>query len=144
MIGVGGALEILQVTAHARRIRTREVVVAVHVALRALHRGVRSRQREPGGGMIEGRARPGRGVVALGARLREARLHVVRLRGALKVLQVSAHAGLIRAGLVVVAIHVTLRALHRGVRPRQREAGRRVVKLRARPGRGVMALRTRL
>ena len=69
---------------------------------------------------------------------------MVGISGALEVFQVTRNASRVGAGQVVVPIHVTLRALHRGVRPRQREAGRRVVKLRARPGRGVMALRTRL
>ena len=109
--------------AHAGRIHTREVVVAVHVALRALHRGVRSRQREPGGRVVKIRASPGRGAMALRTRLREARLHVVRLGRPLEVIQVAADAGRIRAGAVVVAIHVALGALNGRVSTREREAG---------------------
>ena len=42
----------------------------------------------------------------------------------------AADAGRVRAGQVVVSVDVALRALHAGVRARQREAGRRVVKVR--------------
>src|SRR6267142_1329150 len=101
---------------------------------------MRSRQREAGGRVVKGRARPGGGVVTLLTGLREARLHVVRLGGALKIFQVAAHASGIRAREVVVIVDVTLHALHRGMRSRQREAGGRVVKVRARPGGGVVTL----
>ena len=59
-----------------------------------------------------------RGAVALLAGLREVRLHVVRIRRALEILQVAAHAGRIRAGQVVVVIHVALRRTARAVRVR--------------------------
>jgi len=144
VVGIGGPLEVFQVTRNTSRIGTGEVVVVIDVALHALHRPVRAGQGEAGGGVVKGRTSPRRGVVALLASLREASRHVVGIRGALEVFQVAAHARRIGTGEVVVAIHVTLRALHRGVRPRQREAGRGVVKLRARPSRGVMALSTRL
>ena len=67
--------------------------------------------------MIEGRAGPVGGAVALLAGLRKSRLYVIRIRRALEVFQVAADAGSIRAGQVVVAVHVTLRALHTGVCP---------------------------
>ena len=40
MVGLRRALEIFQVAADAGRIRTGEVVIAIHVALRALHSAV--------------------------------------------------------------------------------------------------------
>ena len=44
--------------AHASRIRTGEVVVIVDVTLHALHRGMRSRQREAGGRVVKDRTVP--------------------------------------------------------------------------------------
>ena len=49
MVGLRRALEIFQVAADAGRIGARQVVVVIHVALCALHAGVRPSQREPGG-----------------------------------------------------------------------------------------------
>ena len=56
----------------------------------------------------------------------------------------AAYAGSVRAGQVVVAVHVALRTLHAGMRPSQREAGGVVIKVRTHPRRGVVALRARL
>ena len=122
VVGLGGALKIFQMAAHASRIRAREVVVIVDVTLHALHRGMRSRQREAGGRVVKGRARPGGGVVTLLAGLGEARLYVVRLRGALEILEVATHTSRVRGGQGIVPVHVALRALHGGVRSRQGEA----------------------
>ena len=133
MIRLRRALEVLQVAAHAGRIRASEVVVIVDVALCALHRRVRPGQRESRCRVIEGGAGPRSGVVALLASLREAGTHVVRIRRALEVFQVAADAGRVCAGQVVVAIHVALRALHGGVRARQRKSGGRMVESRAHP-----------
>ncbi len=144
VIWVGGALEIRQVAAHARRVRAGQIVVAIHVALCALRGRVRPGQGEAGGRMVEIRAHPRSRVVALRAGLREPGLHVVRIGGALEVLQVAAHASRIGVGQAVVVVHVALRALHRGVRSRQREAGRCMVKTRACPSGGVVALRASL
>ena len=135
-----GAVEIGQVAADTSRVRGRQVVIAIHVALRALQGGVRARQREPGGRVIERRIPPGRGRVALLARLREVRLHVIGVRGAVEVGQVAADAGRVGAGQVVVVVHMALRALQGGMRPSQREAGGRVIEGRVQPGRGGMAL----
>ena len=135
------ALKILQVAADARGVRAAQGVVVVDVALRALHRRVRARQREARRGMIKVRTRPRRGVVALLTGLRERGLHVIGLCRPLEIFQVAADASGIRAGQVVIAIHVALRALHRRVRPGQREASRRVVKCRVIPrGRAVALL----
>ena len=48
---------------------------------------------------------------------------MIRIRGPLEIFQVAADASRICGGQVVVAIHVTLGALHAGVRPGQREPG---------------------
>ena len=69
---------------------------------------------------------------------------MIRLRRALEIFQVATDASRIRAGEVVIVIHVALHALHRRMRARQREAGRCVVKTRACPSGGVVALRTGL
>ena len=118
MIRLCRSLKVLQVAAHASRVRTGQVVVVVHVALHALHSAMRARQRESGGRVIEIRARPGGGVVALRAGLRETRLHVIRLRSALEILQVAAHASRIRTGQAVVVVDVALHALHGRMRAR--------------------------
>ncbi len=73
--------------------------------------------------MVKGCARPGGSAVTLLAGLRESRTDVIRIRCALEIFQVATDASCVRAGQVVVAIHVALRALQRGVRPSQREAG---------------------
>ena len=134
------ALEIFQVATRAGGIRAGQVVIAIHVALCALHRGVRSGQREARRRVIESCVIPVRGVVTLRAGLRESRLYVVGIRGALEVLQVAAGASRVRAGQVVVAVYVALQALHRGVRSGQGETRRRVIKRRVVPVRRGMAL----
>jgi len=71
MVGLRRTLEILQVATDASRVRTRQVVVVVDVALHALDAGVRSRQGESRGRVIKRRACPGGRAVALLASLRE-------------------------------------------------------------------------
>ena len=117
-----------------------QVVVAIHMALRALHAAVRAGEREAGGRMIEGGRRPGGRRVALLASLREARGNVIRIRRALEILQVAADTSRIGAGQVVVAIHMALRALHAAVCAAQREARGRVIEGGARPGSRSVAL----
>jgi len=140
MVRSSCALEILQVTAHASRIRAGQVVIAIHVTLRALHAAVCSRQREAGCRMIERGACPGGGAVALLTGLRKSGLYVIWVRRALEVLQVAADTGCVRAGQIVIAIHVALRALHTAVSARQGEPRGRVIEVRPRPGGGVVAL----
>ena len=65
--------------------------------------------------MIEGRIAPRRGGMALLAGLREVRLHVTRIRGAVEIRQVAANARRVRAGQVVVVVHVALHALDASV-----------------------------
>ena len=77
------------VTTHAGR--GGEVVVVIDVTISTLPRrhGVRAGQREPGGVVVEGCIQPAGGVVALLAGLREVRRHVIRIRRALEILQVT-------------------------------------------------------
>ena len=98
---------------------------------------------EAGRRVIKSGTRPTRGVVALGAILREAGLHMVRSRGALEVRLMAGDAR--RAGQAVSARRaersvMALGALQRDVRTRQREAGRRMIKSCTVPGGGAMAL----
>ena len=136
------ALEVFQVAACAGR--TGQVVVAVHVALRALHGGVRSGQRESCVVVIEGRSRPGGRVVALRASLRESAGNVVGIGRALEILQVAADARRVCARQVEVTVDVALRALNAGMRPGEGKAGGRVIKVGAHPRGRVVALRTGL
>jgi len=144
VIRTGRALEVFQVAADARCICGGQGVIAIHMALRALHRRVRPGQREAGRRVIESRACPRGCVVALRTGLWECGLHVVRIRGSLEIFQVAADARGICGGQGVVAIHVALRALHGRVRPGQREARGRVIKRRAVPRCCVVALLTGL
>ena len=120
-----------------------DVVVVVDVTVRALARRhrVRARQREPGCGMVKRCRLPCSGVVARLASLRESAAHVIRIRRALEILQVTRHTG--RTGQVVVVADVAIDALARrhGMRTRQNESGRGVIELAIRPGHGVMTLR---
>ena len=108
-----GAIEIGEVAADAGRVRGGQVVIAIHVALRALQRGVEAGQREPGRRVIERRTAPGRRGVALLAGLREIGLYVTRIRRGVEIVQVAAHAS--RAGHVVVVVYVAV-----GAQPRRR------------------------
>ena len=58
MVRTGRALEIFQVAADASRVRAAQVVIPVHVALRALHGCMCAGQREAGRGVIEIRTHP--------------------------------------------------------------------------------------
>ena len=111
-------------TTNAGCARVGQIVVVINVALRALHGGMSARERESGGGVIKGRAGPGRRVMALSASLRETRGHVARIRCALEILQMATDAGGICTGQVVIAIDVALGALHGRVSARERESRR--------------------
>ena len=113
------------------------------MALCALQRNVRSGQRKSSGGMVKGGAVPRSCVVALLAILRDTRLHVVRSRRVLEILQVATDARSVRGGQVEVPIHVTLSALQRGMRPGQWEARAAVIESGIVPGSCVVALLAR-
>ena len=123
MVGIGRALEVLQVTRDTGDVG--QVVVPVDVALRALQGHVRSGQREARLGVIEGGIRPRCRSVAALAGLRHARLYVIGVVRSLVVLEVARHAGGISQ--VVVPVDVTLRARSRHVRSGQRETGLAVI-----------------
>ena len=133
VIRVTGVVVVSQVATDARRIGAGQRVIAVYMALRTQQAGMRPSQREACRRVIKVRVCPRRGGVALLAVLREIRLHVIRLRRSLKILEVTARAGRVCAGQVVVAVYVTLRALQAGVRTRKREARGRVIKGGIRP-----------
>jgi len=92
VIRIGRALEVLQVTRNARRIR--DVVIVVHVAIHALPRGygVGPSQWKTSRGMIELGVKPVVKTVALLARRRESSCHVVRVRRPLEVAGVATEA----------------------------------------------------
>lgn len=79
VVGVGRLLEIRQVTTHTRR--RGPLVLAAHVAGRAIETGVGSRQSKASHfQMIKGGAKPGRDLVTLLTTGRESRGRVVRRR----------------------------------------------------------------
>jgi len=151
MVRTGRAVEIRLMAGHARcgggqvicSTRTERGVVA----LGALQRGMRSVQSEACARVVEGRARPVRGAVALLARGRETRLHVVGIRGAVEIGLVALNAtsgigqviGPARAERRIVA----LGALQGGVRSVQGEAGAGMVEGCTSPIRGGVALLAR-
>src|SRR5215472_9288035 len=114
------------------------------MALGALHSCVRTAQGKSGGRVIEGRVRTRSRVVALLTSLREARLHVIRIRGSLEVLQVATHARRVRVRQVVVVVDMALCALHSCVRTAQGKSSGRVIERRIIPRRSRMALLARL
>ena len=126
--------------AHASR--SSDVVVVIHVTVRTLSRGhrMRSGQREAGGAVVESCIQPTGSAVALLAGLREIRRHVIRVRRALEILQVTRHAG--GAGQVVVVVDVAIRAeaWRHGVRAGQNESGGGVIEVAIGPGHRVVAL----
>ena len=135
MVGVIGALKILQVTGDAQRAEVGEI--AAHVAGLALQRGVRPGEGKAGEGMIECGVGPGNGAVANGAVGGKSGGGMVGVGGALKIGHVARRASGGHGG--VVAIDVALRAGHFGVRPAQRPARNSVVKIHIHPRTGVVA-----
>jgi len=140
VIRVRRALIVLQMATDAGR--GIQVVVVVDVAIGALPRrhGVHAGQRKAGAVVIEGGVQPACGVVTRIASLRKIGGHVVRVRRALIVLEVAAHAG---AGVqAVVVVDVAIGALpgRHGVHAGQGEAGRGVVKFAVGPLHRVVAL----
>jgi hypothetical protein len=81
--------------------------------------------------------------VALHASLRKIRIDVVRVCGALEILQVTGNARSIRQVVVVVDVAIGTSARRHGVCSRQREVGKVVIESRVQPGAcAVVALRT--
>ena len=132
VVRIRRVVEIGLVAGNARR-GVRQVIGSTRaerrvMALGALQRRVRPCQRESSRGVIKRTARPIRGVVTLLAGLREAGLHVIRIRGVVEIGLVAGNArrrvrqviGTARAESRVVA----LCALQRCVRPRKRKTCR--------------------
>jgi len=104
MVRIGRGLVIGLVTGEAVG-RDRGVVV-IHVATGAGHGSVFAGQRKCSGAVIERRRNPGRRVVAHVALLREPRLNVIRVRGAVEILQVARGTGC--AVQAVIPVYVAL------------------------------------
>lgn len=119
VIGIGGVVVILHVTRGARA--TSQLVVPIYMALRARQSGVRSGESKTRAGVIETGISPAHGAVANLTGLRYPRLHMVRISGALIILQMAGDTGCI--GDVVIAVDVTLRAGRSGVRAGKRKPG---------------------
>ena len=103
----------------------------------ARNAGVRADQGEGRVVVVERGGLPGRGTVADIALLGESAGHVVRIRGAIVVLQMATDAG--HAGQVEVPVFVTVGTLQFGVRASQREAGLGMVERSGLPGGGAVA-----
>ena len=140
MVGIRRVLEVLQMTRHASR--RRDVVVVVHVTVRALpwRHGVHARQWEVHRRVVETGGLPGGGRVARLASLGEAPGHVVRIGRALKVLQMARHACSAVQGVVIVDVTVGALTRRHSMHARQSEPCRGVVKLAIAPLHRVMAL----
>lgn len=87
MVGIAGSLIILQVAGGT--IGAKRRILSVHVAGGAGYRNVRPRKRKLGLAVVERCAGPIGGRMAQLALLREARGDVIRLGGALKILQMA-------------------------------------------------------
>jgi hypothetical protein len=135
MVRIGGALVVLHVAGDAGC--SGQVVIAIHMTLRALQRGVRAGEREAHRVVVKRCRLPRRSAMAGLAGLRKTALHVIGIGRALIILQVAGDAG--GGGQVVIAIHMALRALHRGMRAGEREADRIVIKRCRLPGHRAMA-----
>ena len=134
----GCVVVIRLVAGHASR--ARQVVIIVDVAISAgprRHRVI-SRQRESSAVVIERCIRPGRGVMALIAGLREIRGDVIRIGGALVILEVTGHARRAVQAVVVVDVAIGAGSWRNCVQPGERETGAGVVKRRVHPVGGVV------
>src|SRR5262249_36216676 len=139
-LGVGRALEVLQVAGYAGGAGQVVVIVNVAVGAGARRHGVQAGEREPGAVVVELLVCPVGGLVTLLGSLREIRSGVIRIGRALEVLQVAGYAG--GAGQVVVIVNVAVGAGARrhGVQAGEREPGAVVVELRVCPVAGVVTL----
>lgn len=106
MIGIGGALEILEVAGGASHAQRR--VLTVGMALRAGYSGMFAKERELRGAVIESGSCPILRAVAKLAVHRKTGCHVIRGSGGLKVLHVARYA--IGADVGVVTVDMALHA----------------------------------
>jgi hypothetical protein len=129
VIRAGGAVEILHMAGCTRG--AVQAVIAIYVALRTLQWHVCAGQRETRSRVIESCIRPRHSRMAGIASLRKPGLSVIRIGGALIVLQVASRAR--AAAQRVISVDVTLGTLERDVRSRQCEPGSHMVKARVSP-----------
>ena len=127
--GVVGGL----VAADACRAGNAVVVVDVTVAALPRRYGVRASEREPGFCVIERGRLPGRSVMARVTGLCESTCDVVRVRGVLKILQVTRYASGARQIVVVVGVAIATLPRWNPVGAGQNEVHHRVVEARRRP-----------
>ena len=123
VVGVVCTLKVFEVATHAGG--AGQVVIVVGMALTALHIGMGAGERPSGSRVIEGCGSPIRSAVADFTLLGEAAGHVIRIVGALIVLEMAAYAS--RGADAVVAIGMTLAALHIGMGSGQGPPGGRVI-----------------
>jgi len=128
MARIRRALKIFHVATRACRVSQRVVVVDMAIRARAWRHCVHPSEREPGAVVVEGRIGPVAGAMALLAGLRETGGDVVRIRGALEVFQVAAHARHVGDGVVVVGVTVGALPRRHGMHSREREIRKVVVK----------------
>ena len=113
------------------------------IAASARRDGVIAGQREARAAVVEGRIQPGRRAVAGIAGLREVCGDVIRVRGALEILQVAGHARRAVQRVVVVCVAVCALPRRHGVQPSQRKSRGGVIKFAIRPLHRVMTLLAR-
>ena len=135
MVRTGGSVVIRHVAARARS--TRQTVVIVLVAQRALQGNMRSGQGKACTGMVKGRVSPSGRIVARLACLRESSRPMGRIGRLLEIRHMAGRTGPARQA--VIAVLMTLRALQRYVRARKRKARAGMVEGRIPPRSRVMA-----
>ena len=113
MVRVIRVLIIRQMASHT--CRTREAIIAIRMALAALHGRVKTSEWPTRRRVIERGRGPVRGAVAHFTLLRETCRDVTRVVRSLVILQVTAHAS--RDAEAEVPVHVAQRTLHLLVRP---------------------------
>jgi hypothetical protein len=135
MIRIGGSVVIRLVTRIAVRGGSGELTI--DMAARARNGDVRARQGKAGGAVIEGGGRPGRGVVANLALMRESRRLVIRIVRLVVIPEMAGDAGCVSN--LEIAAHVATGAGKLHVRTGQRKSRLVVVEAGRRPGRRAVA-----
>src|SRR5215467_5049242 len=117
VVGIGGALVVLEVAAHAGC--GIQAVIVINVAIGALPRGnrVQSGERETRAAVVKGGIGPVGGGVALITGLREIRGDVIGIGGALVILQVAGHTRRTREVVIVVDVAIGAGARRNRVHP---------------------------
>ena len=119
VIRIGRPLKILQVATDTSGVRQVEIVIGV--ALRTLQAGMCAGEWKPNQVVVKCRRLPGRSGVASLTGLWQAECHVIGIRGALIVLQVTPHT--CRGRSLKPSADVTVGARQSGVHASQREPG---------------------